>query len=484
MGRHEAALDQAPSRRTPAADRGLRRRDAAAPEAALGGSVLLALFLISLLIPVRLYVADQLINPNRLFLLIAFIPLFFGLISLKAGPIQPIDLFMAGFCAWIALSLYINHGSAQIPYIGITIVEMMGGYMVGRILVRNDRDYRAFFRYFAWGLIFLLPFVLYEQATRRLPISEILGKAFITFPYVDFPQRMGMNRIQAVFEHPILYGLFCSVAIGNFYFLYRDRPGRRLPLVGLASFMTFLSLSSGAVLAMMIQLGLIVWERVTQARWKLLVVLTAIAYVVVDMLSNRTPVQVFISYATFNQSTAYNRVLIWRYGMENVRANPVFGIGLNDWVRPWWMSSSGSFDNFWLLQAMSYGVPAFLLLAMGIALSLWRIQRRQGLSFAEAQCRTGYLVSAAGLFFTLSTVDVWGPTAVLFVFFLGAGVWMAEAGGAEVEGGEKSDSPSRSASRQLRDPRGEAEGAPAPPAAGGKRKTRLPRRTPPFSRSR
>ena len=63
------------------------------------------------------------------------------------------------------------------------------------------------------ALVFMLPFVLVEQMTRRLLINEIVGMAFSTFPYVDYEQRMGLNRIQTVFEHPILFGLFWSVGI-------------------------------------------------------------------------------------------------------------------------------------------------------------------------------------------------------------------------------------------------------------------------------
>ena len=387
QGRAHGAASARPAvasagRRTP---RGRRPRAGPAPKPrtatpssaeTAGAAVLLALFLVSLLIPARIYMGDLLLSPDRIFLLLAFLPLFFRLVSGKAGPVRPVDIFIGLYCLWIALSIFIAHGGDRFAFIGITIVELFGGYLVGRTLVLGQKDYRAFFRYFFWAMLFLLPFVLIEQMTRRLLISEIIGLAFPTYPYVNFEQRMGLNRIQSVFEHPILFGLFWSVGIGNFYFLNRDRLSRALPLTGLAAFMTFMSLSSAPVLAGMLQFGMIVWEKVTGARWKLLALLGILAYIVVDLLSNRTPVEVLISYGTFNQGTAYNRVLIWNYGMENVMGSPIFGIGLNDWVRPWWMHS-GSFDNFWLLQAMRYGIPAFVFLALAIAASIWSITRAQ-----------------------------------------------------------------------------------------------------------
>jgi len=214
-----------------------------------GAAVLLALFLVSLLIPARIFVGGMLLSPDRIFLLLAFVPLFFRLVGGKIGPIRPVDILIGLYCLWIALALFIAHGAERIAFIGITIVELFGGYLVGRTLVLGEKDYRAFFRYFVYAMLFLLPFVLIEQMTRRLLISEIVGFAFPTYPYVNFDQRMGLNRIQSVFEHPILFGLFWSVGIANLYFLSRDRLSKGLPQVGLAGFMTFMSLSSAPILA-------------------------------------------------------------------------------------------------------------------------------------------------------------------------------------------------------------------------------------------
>ena len=446
--------------------------------------VLLALFLVSLLIPVRIYVGDLLFSPVRIFLVLAFLPLFFRLVSGKVGRIRPVDILIGLYCLWMALSLFITHGTDRIAFIGITIVELFGGYLVGRTMVLGQADYRAFFRYFFMALLFMLPFVLVEQVTRRLLINDIVGLVFRTFPYVDYGQRMGLNRIQTVFEHPILSGLFWSAGIGNLYFLNRDRLARALPQAGLAGFTTAMALSSGPFLVAMLQFGMIAWEKITRAKWKLLLALGILAYIVVDLLSNRTPFEVLISYATFNQGTAYNRVHIWNYGMQNVMSSPVFGIGLNDWFRPPWMHS-GSFDNFWLLQAMRYGIPAFAFLALGVTASIWGITRAQGLSTGEKQCRTGYMVALTGFIFTLATVHVWGATSVFFMFYIGAGVWIAQAGDRDAE----EEAPESGSRRGTVRPRGREaaampvrEGPSAPEPAGSDRFR--PARRPPPTRTR
>ena len=496
QGRAHGAADARPAilpragaaTRTAPARRSGTRGDASASPSVLETAtapVLLALFLVSLLTPARIYVGDLLFSPVRIFLVLAFLPLFFRLVSGKAGRIRPVDILIGLYCFWIALSLFIAHGTERIAFIGITIVELFGGYLVGRTMVLGQKDYRAFFRYFFMALVFMLPFVLVEQVTRRLLINEIVGMAFSSFPYVDYEQRMGLNRIQTVFEHPILSGLFWSVGIGNLYFLNRDRLALALPKAGLAGFTTAMALSSGPFLVAMLQFGMIAWEKITRARWKLLLGLGILAYIVVDLLSNRTPFEVLISYGTFNQGTAYNRVHIWNYGMQNVMGSPIFGIGLNDWFRPFWMHS-GSFDNFWLLQAMRYGIPAFVFLALGIAASIWGITRAQGLSAGERQCRTGYMVALTGLIFALATVHVWGPTSVFFMFYIGAGVWIARTGDTAVSEDEAPESGPRRATAR---PRGREtaaapgkEGSAVPEPAGSDRFR--PARRPPPTRTR
>lgn len=462
-GRYERAglaRREAPARRDSArADGPARRRSGreAAPAAAGGVSALMVIFFAALLVPAQLHLGTLLLSPDRILLIVLFIPLALRLFGGKLGRLQPVDVFIALYCLWIAVAMVAVHGTERIEFIGITIVELFGGYMLGRALVRGEADYRAFFRCFAWALVLLLPLVLFEQATRRIVLSEFLDRFVDTYPYVNQELRWGLNRVQAVFQHPIGYGLFCSMAVANFYYLNQDRPARALGLTGYAIFMAFMSLSAAPMLSSMLQLAMIAWDKITRAKWALLAGIFVVGYVAIDLASNRTPPEVLASYLTFNPAAAYNRVRIWTYGWQNISANPIFGLGLNDWVRPWFMTPS--IDNFWLLNAMRYGLPALVFLLAGIVSGLWRICARQGLSETERQCRTGYMVSITGLFFTLITVHVWGSMGVLVMFVIGAGVWMTEAGtGVAAE-------PARRRDRAAPDPDPAAAEAPAPDPA-------------------
>jgi len=153
-----------------------------------------------------------------------------------------------------------------------------------------------------------------------------------------------------------------------------------------------------------------------------------LAYVVIDLLSNRTPFHVLITYATFNTGSSYNRILIWRYGMENVWVNPWFGLGENvqTWSRPSWMSSSA--DNFWLLHAMKFGIPSFLAMAAALFIIIRRVSRAPLKDVLAQACRAGYLTTVGGLIIAGGTVHFWHGVMAFVMFMFGAGVWMIQAG--------------------------------------------------------
>src|SRR5699024_297760 len=121
---------------------------------------------------------------------------------------------------------------------------------------------------------------------------------------------------------------------------------------------TFFSLSSGALLAFIVQCGFIAYELVTAPnprRWRVFAWGCVLGYIVLDLIAAKSPFHTLVHKATFSVGSSYNRILIWRYGTDNVVDNPIFGIGSNDWARPSWMGDS--VDNFWLLFAMQYGLP-------------------------------------------------------------------------------------------------------------------------------
>ena len=390
--------------------------------------LLLALFLAALLLPLNFSLGSLSLTPSRVLLLVAFVPLVFRWLTGAAGRVTTGDALIALHCLWVGLALIALHGPDRIPYAGITIIEIFGSYLMGRLLVRNATDYRMHFRNVLIALVLLAPFVLVEMLTTRLVLSEILRSVAPTHMKLqtDADQmRMGLYRAQAVLEHPILWGVFCSLTIANAFYIWRERFFRSVILTGFATGMTFTSLSSGPLLAAAIQLGIIGWGWITRNAWWVLISLVVLGYVVIDLISNRSPVQVLITYLTFNSGSAYWRLHIWTYGSAEVLNHPLFGIGLNDWDRPSWMGTA-SVDNFWLLTAMRYGLPAFLLLVAGIVANIVQIVR-QDLPERLADFRRGHVIATIGLAMTLCTVHAWGSGIVFVMFYFGSGAWLFTA---------------------------------------------------------
>jgi hypothetical protein len=396
-------------------------RNAAAPYSDNARRRLLIVFLVALLLPIQPDLGGQRLDPYRLLLLVLFFPFVIAMLKRRAGSLTISDGLMGCYALWIVVTLVVHHGMGRFAYAAIWATMLLGGYMAGRLLIRNTQDYRRFIRYFLITLLILLPFAIFELFTERMIIAETLGKAFpATAKYYE--TRNGLSRVQVVFPHAILYGLFCSMGFANVLYLYRDQFLGRLSRLALVVGMTYMSLSSAPLLSIGLQSIMAGWDKVTRGKWMILAVGVASIYIFLSLASNRGPVIILIEKLTFNPSTAWWRVYIWEYGVQNVMNNPFLGLGLNDWVRPYWLAPT--VDNFWLLTAMQAGIPALGFLVAALAMNVFRIVRVKGLSAQARDVRTGYLVVLAGSAFTLSTVHVWDAMAVFIMFYFGAGSFL------------------------------------------------------------
>jgi hypothetical protein len=393
-----------------------------------GRAFLLALFLFACLLPINLFLGSFRVDPYRLVLLAMFIPAAAYIFSGKAGFVTRTDVLMVFFGLWIMVTLIYHHGQWGFINGGITVVELVGAYMLGRILIRSPSDYRQFVRFFLITLVVILPFALVELLTGRWLIGEILGQVFPTHPRQGTAPRWGVNRVQAIASHSILFGIYCSIGFANAYYIYRRQIPKMIIIMIFVTAMTFSSLSAGPLLAVMIQAGIIAWGLVMKENWRALLIVGAIFYVVIDMLSNRGPVLIALETLTFSSGTAWTRINVYNYGSAEVLRHPILGIGFNDYTRPGWLTDS--VDNYWLLTALRHGLVGFLLLASGLLLQLWRILRAAPLTEDAKTTRLAYLITFIGLAFSMATVHLWNSIASVVFFFFGAGAFLYTSEGA------------------------------------------------------
>lgn len=426
-----------------------------------------AIYLLCLMIPIWFNAGPLLLSTLRLYLLVMIIPLLVQLVMGRFGRILLTDVLFMAHLAWATLALAINNPSQVVSQFGSVGVEFLGGYMVGRAYIRTPGAFLALCRWLVASIILLAPFAVFETLTGRPPIIEAIRAlpGVFSVEIVNIDKRLGLERVQGVFAHPIHFGLYCSVGLSLAFVALRDQTPVvwrwvTAILIGLTG---FLALSSGALLAILLQVALIGWAAAfnrVQARWWILVGLFVLAYIVIDIFSSRTPIRVFMSYATFSPQTAYWRSIIFEWGLANVigsaekgiAGSPLFGIGLNNWVRPFYMSS-GSMDNFWLVMTVRYGLPGFLFLAVGYAWAIRLIMRRDFTRDAVLTLiRRAWVFTFLGLSFTLVTVHVWGSIYSFIFFIFGAGIWLIAAQPA-MPSGDKGSEPAYGADPPRQGPR-------------------------------
>ncbi|MBV6632340.1 MAG: hypothetical protein KI792_04810 [Alphaproteobacteria bacterium] len=369
------------------------------------------------------------LSPYRILIIFGLFTALIRLFSGRCGKLIITDWLVAGHAVWVGLSL-MNFGgvAVMIESGGVYGLEAVGAYLIARCYIRNADDYEAMLKLHLLIVIGLAIVTIPEAITGKHFIRELARSVFGGPPIPVIDPRLGLDRAFGPFDHPILLGVFCSTALaGPYMVLGRSRisfrNGIRASVIGIA---TFMSLSAGPLIAYASQAGFIGWERVTRVfkgRWYILLLGFAFAYIAVDLLATRNPIIVFVQHLTFSAQNAYTRVLIWNYGVAEVARFPWFGIGLGDWARAAWMGPS--VDNFWLLTAMRYGLPAVGMLVGATLATMLMMCRRPIADERTRNCRLAWCMTIISLIIVGLTVHFWNALFAWFFFLIGSGAWMA-----------------------------------------------------------
>lgn len=388
------------------------------------------LFIISLPVPWIIAIGPVRMSVYRFVLLATLVPSLIGWLRGKAGPIRLADLLLVCYCLWCFIAIIAIHGFAfAIQPAGIIFMETMGAYLLARCCIRSADDFEAMVRLLFKVVLVLLPFAILESVSGQNSLMEVLSKILPTPPPVDMEPRWGLRRVQSVFEHPILFGVGCGciLAMTHIVLGYQKSFLRRWTPTGLVGLAAFLSLSAGPITALAAQIMLMGWNWVMRsiaARWKILIFFVALAAVSAELLSNRSVPVIFISYFSFDESSAWLRVAIWRFGSESVMNNPLFGVGFNEWERPDWMSFS--IDMFWIVDAVRHGFLAGFFMMSGFFAMFITLAMKKGLDDRASAYRMAFLISMTGFFMVGWTVYFWNSAYVLFLFLLGSGGWILD----------------------------------------------------------
>lgn len=387
------------------------------------------LLLIAWVMPFVIYIGPVRLTPYRIALILLFVPCLAWLAQGRAGRLRLADALLLIFGVWCLVSLTAVHGIGTAAQTGgIQFLETLAPYLLARCCIRNADDFRALVRTLTLMVMAMAPFAVFEAVTGRNIYLELASYIYPTIDTTDKELRWGFRRVQLYFDHPILAG----VCLGSILALTHMVLGRELTFLrrcissGTVAFTAALSLSSGPLGGMALQIALMTWDRITRkipGRWIILFSVIGLMMLAIQLLARRPLLNILLAYA-FEPQSAFFRTLIWDYGTQSVINHPWFGVGIGPWERPSWMPPS--IDMFWLYNAIAYGLPGGLLFFGAFATALISVIRVRRLDARHTDYRTAYLISMASFFVTGWAVHLWNGTYVFFLLLLGSGIWLCD----------------------------------------------------------
>jgi hypothetical protein len=397
------------------------------------------LFLVALVVPWILYLGALRMSVYRLVLSIMILPTLGMWAAGKAGRIRTADIAILLFAFWCVLGLLRIHGmSVAVQTSGIIFIETVGPYLLARCYVRDRDDFYNVVQLLFRIVVILMPFAVFEFVTGQNILRELFAIAFPTRTDTQ-PGRLGWTRVQSVFDHPILFGLFVGNLLSLVHLVLGYQKGvlQRALRITAVAVTALTSLSSGPLTALSTQAFLLSWNGAFSAlksRWKALIALVLSMYLVVELAANRSALQIFAGYFLLDPGSYWYRTWIFDYALRSAVNHPLFGVGLGAWERPVWMGDS--IDNFWLYYAVHHGLPAVLLFLVACVSIFSSLGFKKDLDARLAEYRTGFLITLMAFFLVGCTVAFWDAAYVLFLFLMGSGVWMLDVStpeSAEVE---------------------------------------------------
>jgi hypothetical protein len=383
-----------------------------------------------LLLPPQLNMSilDTLLPPYRIFLIFAFFDVAVSVLRGNLRLVWP-DLLILGAVGWICFAIFQTTPmpASAVASIAQTL-DMAVAYLFVRIAFRSLSDVRVFLLLFLPGLAITSAVIAVEAISHKPFMQSTFAKLTGASTPLRYDYRLGLLRARGPFPHPILAGIFIASFL-PLYWLSGLRKGAWV-LGVLAAIGAFFSVSSAALLSLAMGAGLVAYnwasERIAFLTWRLFLIVIAMVVVVIELGTNSGTFNLMMQFGALNTTSAYNRVLIWEYGSQNVLQRPWFGLGYADWDRPGWMM--GSVDHYWLLLAMQFGIvsPVLLGLALiwgGVAL----IQRTMVANFTDARLQRGLIFAMAVYAIAAISVSLWLQAQVWFFVLIAMVVSIAYA---------------------------------------------------------
>jgi hypothetical protein len=366
------------------------------------------LLLMGIVLPsgLQVLIAGAKLTPTRIALILLLMPALAQLLQptrrllLSDGLAGTLALAMVGAAAYAA--------GPQSAFSAVAeALDFVGAYFVARAFVLEPPAVQQFIRLVKAFTAIAICVAVADVLTGHWIVREIMA-TLLPQPdaFVDDGKssadgvRAGLRRAIATFDHPILYGVFCSLAAAIVLFSTTS-PIKRLSLACLCFFGGLLSLSSAAVMGMVLVVSSYVYDRLLCRfpwRWHLLWIGAGMFLVAVTAVTNN-PLSWLLSHATLEPQTGFYRLMIWDAVSAQVWQSPLTGAGF---VTFGYYLLDRTVDSVWLVTSLHYGIPVTILL---IVLNLSAMLPVPGLRSTEIQ--RGFTIACMVFLFTGLTVHFW-----------------------------------------------------------------------------
>jgi hypothetical protein len=349
------------------------------------------------------------------------------------------DLTALAAAVWMLVASTVAEGFAGFKGATITAIEFAGCYYVFRYSLGPINSSVRIVSFACKTMVVVIAIALLDPLTGKLFTYE-LAKGLTGYTKLLLEEslaehaealfRDGMLRAMGPLEHSILLGCVCvwfgTLAFFTFPYRLFGWSIAVFALVGL-----WFSQARGAWVAYIIAFGLSGYYVVTRQspmRWKLIGSAAGLALVAIFSVSG-APIATLMRLGGLSPAAAYYRQAIWATAGPLVAASPLVGIGLS-WD---WEASSDlygpSVDAFWLLNSMTYGIPASLLIFLTMVTPFWRgpIDNSPNLSPEEKRLSVALGIVTVTAVFLGFIVHFWGVCWILLGAFPAIRANLAEA---------------------------------------------------------
>lgn len=335
----------------------------------------------------------------------------------------PADYLACATSIWMVTAGALAGDSVSLSSSISEALEFGGGYLVARGFFFGPAAVQSFVRVLKI-LALTATVATLDAISKRSVIHDSFAALMRVAPFIDL-YRGSILRVSYTFDHAIHFGLFSGVLANIFLYSERKVVARALWVI-VALYGCILSWSSSGLLAVALALGLYGYGHVMKRfswRWSALLQAMIAIGVAFFLLSNN-PMGWLMSHLTLDAESGYIRFVEWDFATTKIAESPYTGFGLQS-------LDNGlldmSVDCVWLVEALRFGLPAVVLLALTNLAAMLPVSRtRIPDQNYVSQLRTGFTVTLVMFMFVGFTAHLWNYIWIFWGICVGIRVSLSE----------------------------------------------------------